>query len=160
MNTKSAIDKFKINQSYLEDLSTLTAIARNTGISIRSLHRWVNQYHTNGLEGLKVKIRTDKGCYRRLSENLVQVIEGLALQKPKRTVSAIHRQIVRYALDNKLPAPSYATVSKIVNNISPDLVSLAHEGLKPYQQKYDLLYIREALRAKQIWQADHTMRTG
>jgi putative transposase len=44
----------------------------------------------NGLEGLKLKIRNDKGRYRELSENLAQVIEGLALQKPKRTVAAIH----------------------------------------------------------------------
>jgi putative transposase len=56
-----------------------------------------------------------------------------------------------------LPIPSYAIVSKIINNISPDLISLAHDGIKPYQQKYDLLYIREALRSNQLWQADHTL---
>lgn len=157
MTRKNAFEKYKIIQSYLEDITPLASIARETGISIRSLHRWVNQYLKNGLDGLKSKSRDDKGCYRTLSENLVQVIEGLTLQKPKRTVAAIHRQIVRHTQDNNLPIPSYAVVSKIVNNISPDLVSLAHDGIKPYQQKYDLLYIREALRPNQIWQADHTL---
>lgn len=157
MGRKSAFEKFKIIQSYLEDKATLISIANNTGISIRSLHRWVNQYNENGLDGLKLKIRNDKGSYRELSDNLVQVIEGLALQKPKRTVAAIHRQMVRYAQDSKLQPPSYALVLKVVNGISPDLISLAHEGIKSYQQKYDLLYIREASRANQIWQADHTL---
>ncbi|HGO6693938.1 TPA: Mu transposase C-terminal domain-containing protein [Legionella pneumophila] len=157
MVSKCSFEKFKIIQPYLEDKTTLASIAKNTHISIRSLHRWIKQYKENGLEGLRLKVRNDKGSYRELSENLVQVIEGLALQKPKRTVAAIHRQIVRYAQDNKLAIPSYATVSKIINNISPDLISLAHDGIKPYQQKYDLLYIREALRSNQIWQADHTL---
>ncbi|HAU3594268.1 TPA: DDE-type integrase/transposase/recombinase [Legionella pneumophila] len=157
MGSKCAFEKFKIIQPYLEDKITLASIAKNTRISIRTLHRWIKQYKENGLEGLKLKIRNDKGSYRELSENLAQVIEGLALQKPKRTVAAIHRQIVRYAQDNRLPIPSYAIVSKIINNISPDLISLAHDGIKPYQQKYDLLYIREALRSNQIWQADHTL---
>ena len=157
MAIKTALDKFKVIQLYLEDKATLTSIAKVTGISIRSLHRWVSQYNENGLDGLKLKARYDKGIYRDLSENLVQVIEGLALQKPKRTVAAIHRQILRHAQDNKLPSPSYAIVLKVVNSISPDLISLAHEGIKSYQQKYDLLYIREALRSNQIWQADHTL---
>lgn len=157
MGSKCSFEKFKIIQPYLEDKTTLASIAKDTRISIRSLHRWIKQYKENGLDGLKIKIRNDKGSYRELSENLAQVIEGLALQKPKRTVAAIHRQIVRYAQDNRLPIPSYAIVSKIINNISPDLISLAHDGIKPYQQKYDLLYIREALRSNQIWQADHTL---
>ena len=157
MSSKCAFEKFKIIQPYLEDKTTLASIAKETRISIRSLHRWLNQFKKNGLDGLKLKVRDDKGSYRELSEGLVQIIEGLALQKPKRTVAAIHRQIVRHAQDNGWPIPSYAVVSKVINNISPDLISLAHEGIKPYQQKYDLLYIREALRANQIWQADHTL---
>ncbi|HBD7140726.1 TPA: DDE-type integrase/transposase/recombinase [Legionella pneumophila] len=157
MSRKSAFDKFKVIQSYLEDKATLTSIAKNSGVSIRSLHRWVEQYKVNGLDGLKSKSRNDKGSYRELTENLAQVIEGLALKKPKRTVAAIHRQIVRHTKDNNLPIPSYAVVSKIINNLSPDLISLAHDGIKPYQQKYDLLFIREASRANEIWQADHTL---
>lgn len=157
MIMKSAFGKYKVIQSYLEDKMTLTTIAKETGISIRSLHRWVHQYKTNGLDGLQSKSRDDKGCYRELSENLIHAIEGLALQKPKRTVATIHRQISRHTQDNNLPIPSYAVVSKIINNISPALISLAHDGLKPYQQKYDLLYIREALRPNHMWQADHTL---
>ncbi|STX83919.1 Uncharacterised protein [Legionella donaldsonii] len=157
MSRKSAFDKFKVIQLYLEDKATLISIAKDSGISIRSLHRWIDQYKVNGFDGLKSKARNDKGSHRELTENLAQVIEGLALQKPKRTIAAIHRQIVRHAKDNGLPIPSYAVVSKIINNISPDLISLAHDGIKPYQQKYDLLYIREASRANEIWQADHTL---
>lgn len=157
MTIKTPIDKFKIIQPYLDKTSTLISISENGGISIRSLHRWVNQYKKNGLEGLKSKPRKDTGCYRDLPLNLVHMIEGMALQKPKRTVASIHRQIALYADNNKLSVPSYSLVSKIVNKISPDLITLAHDGVKSYQQRYDLLYIREATRPNQIWQADHTM---
>ena len=85
------------------------------------------------------------------------MIEGLALQKPRCSIASIHRQITNYSKDNNLSLPSYAVISKIINNMSPDLMILAHEGVKQYQQKYDLLYIRESVRPNQIWQADHTL---
>lgn len=157
MSTKIPIDKFKIIQPYLDKTSTLISISKNAGVSIRSLNRWVNQYNQNGLEGLKSKSRKDKGGYRNLPENLVHMIEGMALHKPKRTVASIYRQVIIYARSNELTIPSYSTVYKIINKISPDLITLAHDGSKSYQQKFDLLYIREATRPNQIWQADHTL---
>ena len=153
----NSIDKFKTIQPYLENNVTLTFISKNSGIAIRTLHRWVQQYKENGLDGLVFKGRNDKGCYRTLSENLIHMVEGLALQKPKRSIAAIHRQLVVYSKDNNQPPPSYSIISKIINNMSPALMTLAHEGVKQYQQKYDLLYIREADRPNQIWQADHTL---
>ncbi|KTC69547.1 Mu transposase C-terminal domain-containing protein [Legionella bozemanae] len=157
MTKKNAIYKFKIIQPYLDNISTLTFISEDKEIPIRSLHRWVNQYKNNGLKGLEQKRWRDKGQYRQLSDNLVNIIEGLVLQKQKRTVASIHRQILLYAQDHKLPKPSYGVVAKIIKNIPPDLICLARDGTKSYQQKFDLLYIREADRPNQIWQADHTL---
>lgn len=157
MGKINSLGRFKIIQPYLDDKVTLTSISRDTGISIRNLHRWVKQYNEQGLDGLQTKPRSDRGIYRTISKDLEKAIEGLALKKPRRSVAAIHRQIIRHAQENNLPIPSYAVVSKIIKNISPDLVTLAHEGISHYQQKYDLLYIREALRPNQIWQADHTL---
>ena len=94
MSKKSAFDKFKVIQLYLEDKATLISIAKDSGISIRSLHRWIDQYKVHGLDGLKSKARNDKGCHRQLTENLAQVIEGLALQEPKRSVAAIIPKIM------------------------------------------------------------------
>jgi len=157
MPRKSALDKFTLLQPYLDKTSTLISISEQTGIAIRNLHRWVNQYHQYGLEGLKPKPRKDKGIYREFPEDLIKMIEGLALQKPKRTVASIHRQITHYAQNLKLAIPSYPTVFKIINKISPDLMSLAHEGTQSYQQKFDILYLRESSRPNHIWQADHTL---
>lgn len=157
MGKITSLKRFKIIQPYLDDKLTLISISRDTGISIRNLHRWVKHYHEQGLDGLQTKSRNDRGSYRTISKDLEKAIEGLALQKPRRSVAAIHRQIIQHAQDNNLPVPGYAVVSKIINNISPDLVTLAHEGICHYQQKYDLLYIREALRPNQIWQADHSL---
>lgn len=34
---------------------------------------------------------------------------------------------------------------------------LAHDGMKSYQNKYDIVYRREASHPNEIWQADHTL---
>ena len=52
--------------------------------------------------------------------------------------------------------PTSCTVRAIVAGIDPGLRTLAHDGAKAYQETYDLLYRREASRANEMWQADHT----
>lgn len=152
-----AINKFKIIQPYLNGQVTIAALSEETKISPRSLHRWVAEYKKIGLDGLKTKTRSDKGHHRNLSEDLINLIVAMALQKPKRTITSIYRTVKQYCHDKTLPLPSYAVVYKIIYKLPCDLVTLAHDGLKQYQQKYDLIYIRESSRSNEIWQADHTM---
>ena len=37
------------------------------------------------------------------------------------------------------------------------LLLISHQGEKYYQNKYDLIQIRESSRPNEIWQADHTL---
>ena len=157
MSINNALDRFKVIQPFLDNQTTLISISQSTRHSIRTLHRWVNQYRQHGLEGLKIKSRSDKATRRVVTKSLVGLIESLALQKPKRTKASIHRQIASYANDNHLPIPSYSTVSNIINTIPQDLISLAHDGAKSYEQQYELLFRREASKSNEIWQADHTL---
>jgi len=157
MSPNKALVKFKIIEPYLNEGESLTSISKQKDIAIRSLHRWVSLYKKYGFDGLKPKSRSDKGCYRKIPIQMVNMIEGLALHKNKKSMASIHRQISHYAKENALPIPSYAIVAKIVNNIPTDLNVLAHDGLDCYQQAYDLLFIREAQRPNHIWQADHTL---
>ena len=48
-------------------------------------------------------------------------------------------------------------VYRIVKELPPALVTLAHEGAGTYREEYDLLYRREACRSNEIWQADHCL---
>src|SRR3954471_14865756 len=91
-----------------------------------------------------------------LSPQLQQIIEGLALQKPRRTVAHIHRETARLCRERGWPSPSYSTVSRIVGQLDPALTTLAHEGLKAYQEKFDLIYRHQASAPNEVWQADHS----
>jgi putative transposase len=48
-------------------------------------------------------------------------------------------------------------VYRIVKQLDPALVTLAHEGTKAYRTTYDLLYRHEAEKPNELWQADHTL---
>jgi putative transposase len=87
---------------------------------------------------------------------MAAVIEGLALERPRRSVAAIHRVVRDSTAWNGAPVPSYATVHSSVRAMDPALMVLAHEGPKAYAHAYDLLHRREASRPNEIWQADHT----
>ena len=71
---------------------SLTELARNTGIPLRSLQRWATRYRTGGISRLARCRRSDTGK-RRLASDLVAVIEGLALGKPRLSAAAIHRRV-------------------------------------------------------------------
>ena len=87
---------------------------------------------------------------------MTAAIEGLALERPRRSVAAIHR-IVRDSMGRDGAwVPSYATVHAVVRSMDPAFMVLAHEGAKAYTHTYDLLHRREATRPNEIWQADHT----
>jgi putative transposase len=72
------------------------------------------------------------------------VIEGLALQKPRRTVANIQRETARISRERNWTPPSYSTVERIVRQLDPALTTLAHEGSRIYQEAFDLIYRHEA----------------
>jgi putative transposase len=84
------------------------------------------------------------------------LIEGLALRKPPPTVALVHRQVREVARRNGWPVPNYQRVYRVVKQLDPALVTLAHYGSKTYRTTYDLLYRHEAEKPNDLWQADHT----
>jgi hypothetical protein len=61
------------------------------------------------------------------------------------------------ALQHGWRVPTYHGVYRVVKQLDPALVTLAHAGTKAYRTTFDLLYRREAAHANDIWQADHTL---
>ena len=107
------------------------------------------------LAGLARKKRSDRGK-RRLSDTLLQAIEGLALKKPRLSVAAIHRQVIDPAERIGAVRPTYYAVSATVRALDPALLTLAHEGTKVYADAFDLDHRHEADAPNAVWQADHT----
>lgn len=151
-----ALAQFRILQPFLEGQTTLTAIAEEQGVALRTLQRRVARYRTDGLAGLVRKRRSDRG-ERRMDPELQCLIEGLALQKTQPSAAAVHRQVAELASQRGWDTPSYGCVYDIVHQLDPALVILAHEGHQAYQNAYDLVYRREASGPNKIWQADHSL---
>ena len=150
-----ALERFHILKPFLEDGVPLPRISAESGIPLRTLRRWVSRYRSGHLAGLARRPRADRG-HHKLPAELERFIEGLALQKPRRSAAAIHRQVVVVAEQQGWPQPGYDQVYAVIRELDPGLVSLAHDGTKGYQRAFDLIHRREASRPNEIWQADHT----
>lgn len=154
---EQALSRFHLIRPFLEDGVPLAHIAREQKLPLRTLGRWVRRYRTQGLAGLVRRARSDKGKMRAVPPEIQSLIEGLALQKPQRTVANIQREIARIAKEHGWRIPSYSTVERIIQHLDPALVTLAHEGSKVYREEFDLIYRREASHANAMWQADHCL---
>jgi putative transposase len=152
-----ALAHFYLIRPFLEDGVPLTHIAAEHQLAVRTLRRWVQQYRAYGLIGLSTAPRKDQGHRRSVTPELQHVIEGLALQKPRRTMANIHRETVRMSREHNWTPPSYSTVKRIIQQIDPQLTTLAHEGSKAYQEAFDLMYRHQASAPNEVWQADHSL---
>ena len=150
-----AMARFAVLRPHLEDGAALAQSARAAGVALRTAERWLSRYRADGLIGLARVRRTDGGRPR-LAEELVRLIEGLALSKPRPSVAAVHRRIAAIARERKLPIPAYSSVHAIASALDPALVTLAHEGHAAYRDRFALIYRHRAERPNATWQADHT----
>ena len=104
--------------------------------------------------GLKRDQRSDLGKSK-IPVELKGLIEGLFLQSPPMPGSTIHRKIQDICKQQKWPIPSYSSVHRMLTSLEPAIVTLAQEGKKAYKERFDIVLIREADFANDIWQADH-----
>jgi len=129
-----ALARWRVLRPHLEDGVPLARAARDAGVSLRTAQRWLMSLRADGLAGLAGlarRQRADRGR-RRVPDELVAVIEGLALRRPAPTIATVHRRAVEVAERERWPLPSYATVYAIVRAIDSGMVTLAHEGDKRY----------------------------
>lgn len=133
----------------------LARAASNAGVPLRTAQRWLARYRAGGLSALARAGRSDQGV-RRVPEELVALVEGLALRRPRPSVATVARQVAVAAGEHGWPVPSYSTVHAIVTGLDPHLVTLAHDGPVALRDRYELVYRRQAERSNVLWQADHT----
>ena len=151
----AAMARYRVLAPHLDGSMSLTAAAAQAAVPYRTALRWMAAFRTGGLAALDKAPRSDKGK-RRIPEDLVAFIEGLALRKPPVPTTVIARQAASVAKARGWPSPSYATVFDIAAALDPGLVTMAHCGTKRYREVYELVYRREAKNPNDIWQADHT----
>lgn len=147
--------RWAVLRPHVQDGVLLAVAAREAGVPLRTAQRWLARYRADGVVGLARTARADRG-QRRVPAELVRLIEGLALSRPRPSVATIARRVVRAATAQGWPAPSYSTVHTIVAELDPHLLTLAHDGPVALRDRYELVYRRQAERPNMIWQADHT----
>jgi len=152
-----AMKRYGIIRPCVEGSALPAEVARHHAIPLRTVQRWAAQYRDFGLAGLARRARSDCGSQHELPAELKQLIEGLALRKPLPTVAFVHRQACDVARRQGWKVPAYHSVYRIVKQLDPALLTLAHEGSKAYRLAFDLLHRREASASNEIWQADHTL---
>lgn len=150
-----ALTRYKTLSPHLEGECTLRSVALDAGIPFRTAQRWVELYRKSGLAALARKRRSDEGSRKVCSQRVLEAIEGLALERPPRPVTAIYRQVKAFADATGESMPSYPAVHRIVRRIPASLLTLAHQGGKAYSESFDLVHRREASGPNLIWQADH-----
>lgn len=151
-----AMARLAVLRPHLEDDVPLTACATEADVPRRTVQRWLARYRRDGLVGLARPTRSDAG-HRRVADECVALIEGLALQRPQASIAAIYRRVRAFAERRELPAPSYATVHAIVGALDPAMVVLAHKGPAAWRDRYELIHRHRAERPNALWQADHTV---
>jgi putative transposase len=149
-----AAGRWQILRLHVEDQIPLAALARDTGVGLRTLERWHARYRTEGYTGLGTRRRADAGSHHLPSE-LVSLIEGLALSKPRPTIITIHRKISAIC-ERGWPVPSYGVVRAIIADLDRAW-SPALEGPASIGDKYELALGTAGRAPNAMWQADHTM---
>lgn len=151
-----AMTRFAVLRPHLEEDVPLARAARDVGVPIRTVQRWLTRFRRDGLAGLARRIRDDAGTHR-LPPGLVMLIEGMRLKKPRSSAASIHRRAAKLAKAEGWPVPSYGTVHAILAQIDPAMVTLALDGSTAFRDRYELIHRHRAEAPNAIWQADHTM---
>lgn len=153
---QQAMARFAVLRPTLEDGVPLARAAAEAGIPARTAERWLARYRQHGLSGLARRVRSDN-ARRRSEADLVALIEGMGLKRPRSSAAAIHRRACAVARAKAWSAPSYGTVHAILARLDPGMMTLAHEGMGAFRDRFELIHRHRAEAPNAIWQADHTM---
>src|SRR5215471_3390985 len=151
-----ALKRFAVLQPHLDEDVPLARAARHARVPVRTAERWLARYRQQGLAGLARPIRRD-AAVRRLPADLVALIEGMGLKKPRASAAAIHRRVSDIATTQGWRLPSYSTVYAILAALDPAMMTLAHEGAAAFRDRYELIHRHRAAAPNALWQADHTL---
>ena len=138
MTPREPWQRWELLRAHVEDGVPLTSIAAESGVAQRTLQRWIAAYRAAGLDGLRPRPRGDRGQHR-LPAELCQLIEGLALVRPRASIATITRRAGGAAQVNGWKQPSYSVVRRIVTALDPGMVTLALDGPVAYRDKYELV---------------------
>src|SRR3954462_3168607 len=151
-----AMARLTVLRPHLDDGVPITRTAAAAGVPLRTTQRWLARYRPDGLAGL-TRSPPRGGGRPRLPADLVAVIEGMGLKRPRSSAAAIHRRIMAIAKAQGWRTPSYGTICAILTRLDPAMLTLALEGPAAFRDRYELICRHRASAPNALWQADHTL---
>ena len=103
-------------------------------LQVSTFKRWLRQYRKLGLDGLKEKIRSDKGTHRKIPSQLLNTITAFAQEEGAESVSDLHR---------KLLAHKHITFE-----------TLSYESLRQLVRKYKLLSPKKDIKPRKKFEKE------
>lgn len=157
LDTSTAViaRRLAVLRPHINDQVPLTRAAADAGVPIRTARRWLARYRSDGPTGLGRPPRPEAGT-RKFEQELVELIEGMALIKPPLSIATIHRRAKAIATEKGWRPASYGSVRNLIRQLDPAMLTLAHEGHVAFRDRYELVYRRRAERPNATWQTDHT----
>ncbi|WP_125900925.1 DNA-binding domain-containing protein [Methylobacterium indicum] len=99
---------------------------------LRTAQRWLARYRHDGPIGLARAGRRNAD-HSRLLADLVTLLDGMALRRPRSSAAAIHRRDTAIAEAQGWRIPSYSTVYAILTRLNPALMTLASTDPQPFE---------------------------
>lgn len=148
-----ALKQYELIAPCIEDGVSHKFRAAETGVDRKTISRLVNKFEACGIDALRRKTRTDKGCAR-VSFNTFKFIKGKLLTSPSLSFATISRQLNRLSSHTDEYGASYQQIRSIRKNLSEDLVVLSRSE-KEFEETRELLFRHEAEFPNDMWQCDH-----
>lgn len=92
--------KFQIIQPYLEKELTLDEIKETNQLSIRTLRLWIRKFRLEGIVGLVIKERNDKGKIN-VDNDVQKIIKKFHFENKNVSIATIHRKKISWCIDNQ-----------------------------------------------------------
>lgn len=132
-------------KDYIEDVSAKKHNVPGYGLrefSPSAILDWLRDYRKYGFEGLKRRIRKDKGSSRKLSDATITAIRGMKERSPMKTATAIYCELLSHRLLGDPPA-SLSTVQRLIKKLD-----IKQEESQVERKRFEVEF------ANMCWQAD------
>lgn len=148
-------DRLALLGRHVHDGVPLAVVAAQAGVPLRTAQRWLAAYLARGSAGLVRAGRAD-AARRRMPQELLELIQGLALRRPPPRIAEVQRAAAVVAGERGWKPPSYTVVREIIGGLDRGLLALAHHDASVYRDGFELVHRRESVHPNDLWQADHT----
>ena len=117
----------------------LQDLARKNDIAFSTLYNYISSYKFGGYQALLPNWKRPPS----IDPQIEGYIKYLWLQPTQLLASSVHREVLAYATENELKAPSYSTVVRVIQSIDEATATYCRIGRKAWSDKFEPVLRRD-----------------